>query len=294
MSPAPAVSIIIPAFNAAPWLKDAVHSVLAQSYRDWELIVVNDGSTDGTSALAKSFNDPRIRVIDQTNAGVSAARNAGMAAAQGNLFAFLDADDAMLPETLARKVGALRNSGVDWVFGDMALCNPLLEPTGEALIGTRGDVLRTVLLNISTAVPGASSNLVIRRRCFEQGVAFDTSLSNSADQDFTVQLAARFSYQYVPDAANLYRIMPGTMSKNVSRYQEDHLRFFRKVTAQGFLHDRRFRNECMANVYWAIGGSWWIMAHKPAKAIPFFFKAVLLNPRVLVRPIRKRVKPWLG
>ncbi|MCZ2155754.1 MAG: glycosyltransferase family 2 protein, partial [Bryobacterales bacterium] len=124
MSPAPAVSIIIPAFNAAPWLKDAVHSVLAQSYRDWELIVVNDGSTDGTSALAKSFNDPRIRVIDQTNAGVSAARNAGMAAAQGNLFAFLDADDAMLPETLNRKVGTLRNSGVDWVFGDMALCNP--------------------------------------------------------------------------------------------------------------------------------------------------------------------------
>lgn len=73
----PEVSVIIPAYNAEPWLAAAVASVQAQTFTNWELIIVNDGSTDGTILAAHTFGDPRIRVVDQANAGVSAARNAG-------------------------------------------------------------------------------------------------------------------------------------------------------------------------------------------------------------------------
>lgn len=72
------VSIIVPAYNAEQWLPDAVASVLAQTFTDWELIIVNDGSTDGTGPLARGYSDSRIRVLEQENEGVSAARNAGV------------------------------------------------------------------------------------------------------------------------------------------------------------------------------------------------------------------------
>ncbi len=76
---APEISIIIPAYNAERWLGETVGSILAQSHSSWELIIVNDGSTDGTLRMAHGFDDPRIKIVDQANAGVSAARNAGLA-----------------------------------------------------------------------------------------------------------------------------------------------------------------------------------------------------------------------
>lgn len=289
----PTVSVIIPAYNAAPWLKSAVDSIHAQSFQDWELIIVNDGSTDDTLQVAHDQKDHRVHVIDQRNAGVSAARNAGLTKALGNFIAFMDADDAMLPDNLERKLDCLQETGVDWVFGDMIRCDEDLKPTGYVMRGTDGDVKRALLLNVGTVVPIACSNVLARRRCFDQGVAFDEILSNSADQDFTLQLADRFSYRHLPMALGLYRVLPGSMSKNVARYQEDHLRFFRKVRQEGHLNDPRLYRTCMANVYWAVGGSWWLMAGKPMKAIGFLARAFLLSPTVIIRPIRSRVRAWM-
>lgn len=286
--PQPLVSVVIPAYNAGKWLGDAVGSVLAQTYPEWELIIVNDGSTDGTGDLARSFGDPRILVVDQANQGVSAARNTGIRQSKGEFLCFMDADDAMLPENLATKVKAIAEHGVDWVFADMAACNEDLQPTGRVMVGTDGDVLRALLLS-APSVPISCNNILARRRCFAEGVAFDTELSNAADQHFTMQMAARFTYKHIPGTFNLYRDLPGSMSKNVQLFQDDHLRFFRKAREAGHLDDKAFRRRCMANVYWAIGGSWWLDAGKRAKAIPYFLRAVFLAPQVLVRPLKKRL-----
>ena len=93
----PAVSVIIPCYNHAHYLCRAVQSVLAQTYADWEAIIVDDGSTDNTREVATRFSDPRVRYIYQENRGLSAARNTGISAAQGSYLAFLDADDELEP-----------------------------------------------------------------------------------------------------------------------------------------------------------------------------------------------------
>src|ERR1700728_4898735 len=99
MSAIPRVSVIIPSFNRAHCIAASVESVLAQSFQDFELIVVDDGSTDETQQVLARFGD-RIRVIRQDNGGVSAARNAGMRVARGSWIAFQDSDDTWRPEKL--------------------------------------------------------------------------------------------------------------------------------------------------------------------------------------------------
>ncbi|HYG55797.1 MAG TPA: glycosyltransferase family 2 protein [Burkholderiales bacterium] len=111
--PPPAVSVILPAYNAAATLGFAVQSVRRQTWRDWELIVVDDGSRDGTAELAQELArlEGRLRLIRQPNRGVSAARNAGIEAARGRYLAFLDADDLWLPRKLARQLEFMRRIG---------------------------------------------------------------------------------------------------------------------------------------------------------------------------------------
>ncbi len=94
------VSVMMPAYNAERYIRPAMESLLAQTYSRWELIVVNDGSKDATAAIARSFDDPRIRVIDQPNGGEASARNTALRTMRGEFVAFLDADDAYLPEHL--------------------------------------------------------------------------------------------------------------------------------------------------------------------------------------------------
>jgi glycosyltransferase involved in cell wall biosynthesis len=98
------ISIITPVFNGARFIMDAASSVQAQTWSDWEWIIINDGSTDATAALLEGLGDPRIRVIHQVNAGAGAARNVGLDHAQGEYVSFLDADD-LLPSTMLTRRG---------------------------------------------------------------------------------------------------------------------------------------------------------------------------------------------
>jgi glycosyltransferase involved in cell wall biosynthesis len=101
------ISVITPAYNAAPYVADAVRSVLAQTHPDLRLFLIDDGSTDDTAAIAAGFADPRVTLIRQPNAGVAAARNRGMGAADGDALLFLDADDWLAPAALATLAATL-------------------------------------------------------------------------------------------------------------------------------------------------------------------------------------------
>src|SRR5947209_3795753 len=101
------VSVIIPLYNKAPYVRRTLDSVRAQTFADYEVIVVDDGSTDGGAAVVEGFGDPRFRLIAQPNAGPGAARNRGLAEAGGEFVAFLDADDEWLPTFLERSLALL-------------------------------------------------------------------------------------------------------------------------------------------------------------------------------------------
>src|SRR5579871_6134355 len=101
------VSVILPVFNGENYIADAIRSVLAQSHTDWELLIVNDGSTDRTKEIIHSFSDSRIRYFEHTNRGVSASRNVALEAMNGDFFCFLDADDVFQPNSLKSRVDIL-------------------------------------------------------------------------------------------------------------------------------------------------------------------------------------------
>lgn len=109
------VSIIMPVYKAEKFLKDSVGSVISQSYKDWELILVDDGSPDKSGQLCDLYTetDKRIKVIHQSNSGVSAARNAGISLATGSLIAFLDSDDRFEPDFLADLINAMERTGAN-------------------------------------------------------------------------------------------------------------------------------------------------------------------------------------
>ena len=115
------LSVVMPVYNVESYLAEAVESVLSQSYRNLELILVDDGSTDTSGALCDEIakSDRRVRVIHQVNGGLGAARNTGIAAARGKYLAFIDSDDYILPDAYAKMVGSLRRSGSDMVTGNV-------------------------------------------------------------------------------------------------------------------------------------------------------------------------------
>ncbi len=287
MSQPPVASVIIPAYNAAPFISGAIRSVLDQTMPQLEVIVVNDGSTDTTEQTVRAMEDPRVHLVSRTNGGVSAARNTGLDMARGNYIAFLDADDAMEPTNLEEKIAVLRNSEAIWVFGDLIICDHKLLPTGQVLKGTDGDVVRTILLGTGTAVPAMCSNALLARSCFDGGYRFPIHLSNAADQHFALSMARAYTGHHLPRALTRYRVLPSSMSKNVALYEADHLRLHEAAAAMGLLDDPRFARICKANAYWSIGGSWWVNGNAPRKAIPYLIRAILTDPRVLLRRLAR-------
>ena len=168
------VSVIIPAYNQAKFVGDAIRSAFAQTSRDLKVIVVNDGSTDNTTEVLESFGD-QIRVISQDNAGLSAARNAGLRHASGTYVALLDADDAWYPQMLEKSVALLEECrDIDWVY------------TWWEEVNADGDVIRTPvqvpefddpLKAVLLCNQFAPSATVYRRSCFACCGVFDEHLT---------------------------------------------------------------------------------------------------------------------
>ncbi|MEB3267960.1 MAG: glycosyltransferase [Leptolyngbya sp.] len=214
----PQVSVIIPSYNAIAHLPMAVQSVLHQTFTDYELIIVNDGSTDGTDQWLRPLSDPRIRPLWQPNQGKSAARNAGIQAARSPLIAFLDADDLWEPTKLEQQVAYLAaHPEVDVVYTWTALADANGHPTGR-LIAHRaeGDVWPDLMrANILTC----GSTPLIRADCFQQVGLFAPDLPFAQDWEMWIRLAARFQFGVVPAPLVRYRQHAHNTSRDWRRMQ---------------------------------------------------------------------------
>jgi glycosyltransferase involved in cell wall biosynthesis len=199
------IGIVTPAFNVAPYIGDAIRSVLAQTHQDWTMTIVDDGSTDRTAAIAGGFDDPRLRLVQQRNTGVSAARNRGTAETNAEAVLFLDADDWLHPDalaTLAATLGAAPGAvAAVGAYRHVPHEGPDRLPAGGR--GARppgGDLLKALLVRNLFANGG---HLLIRSHSLKAAGPFNQALSYGEDWEYWTRLAGLGSFAAVPSRAPL-------------------------------------------------------------------------------------------
>lgn len=212
--PEPLVSVIVPCYKQAHFLPGALDSALAQTHPAVEVVVVNDGSPDDTDSVARGYGD-RIRYVSQANAGLPAARNAGIAASTGTYLLFLDSDDLLPPEAIANAVAAV--AGRDDVFaisGWRKFSTSPNEPLEPDRFPRGGDPFPQ-LLHDNPAPPNA---YLVPRALVERVGRFEVSLRSCEDWDLWVRIALTGAqFVAVPGVGAHYRISPGSMSTNRPR-----------------------------------------------------------------------------
>jgi glycosyltransferase involved in cell wall biosynthesis len=226
----PRVSVVMANYNYGGYLAAAIESVLAQTVRDWELIVVDDGSTDDSLAVVEPYTaDPRVRVLRVDHLGQPGAKNAGIAAACGDVIAFLDADDLWHPEKLGRQLALLESDAdVGVVYSRRTLIDESGRDLPYAQPGLhRGDVLSTMFRNNFVCF----SSAVVRRQVFEHVGLFDTNIDLAIDYDLWLRVARHYHFDYVDEPLVKYRVGHGNLSRRVGERLKTALLLMRR-----FLH----------------------------------------------------------
>jgi glycosyltransferase involved in cell wall biosynthesis len=226
------LSVIIPAYNYARFLPKAIDSALQQTYREIEVIVVDDGSTDNTSEIVAAFarRDPRVRYVYQENAGLPAARNTGILNAKYDPVGFLDADDIWLPEFLSRvmdtfaclppefAIVACRATYIDG--DDRRLTTKQLDAGMAEEIPCRDIILKTRF---------SPSAVVAKKAALSAVGNFDVTLRSSEDRDMWMRIAARYRVHLLSQQLVLIRRHPGNMSKHADRMKFNGFRVIGKA-----------------------------------------------------------------
>jgi glycosyltransferase involved in cell wall biosynthesis len=247
------VSAIIPAYNAERFVADAIRSAINQAGCEIEVIVVDDGSSDRTVEIARRFGD-RVRVISQANQGVAAARNAGIAAARGEYLAFLDADDAWLPQKCITQVGMLEESREAVAAGCGAvLTDENLNPIRIQL--ARPTTFTKLMLWESTGGLGGSGPLV-RADAMRSVDGYDIALSTSADWDVAVRLSVIGSTVTAEEPLFLYRQHGSNMHRQISVMEHD-MRILMSKARDLSETGRRLYRPAMARTWTVLAGSYW-------------------------------------
>lgn len=229
------VSVVIPTYNSAPLVVEAVRSVLAQTRPAAEVLVVDDGSTDDTADRLAGFG-PSVRVIRKENGGVSSARNRGVSEATGDLIAFLDADDVWHPRKLEVQLGVLEThpdlgmlgTGVfDWP-------GPVPEPSGSPPHLTRVPFDQLIVRN-----QFCTSTIVVRTTVIRAAGEFDTSLQGPEDYDMWLRIAAVAAVANTDNPLTGYRhATPNSLSKNAERMEQGLERILAKQEDAGAFRGR--------------------------------------------------------
>ena len=212
----PTVSVIIPTYNRAHLVGKAIKSVLNQTYQDFEIIVIDDGSTDNTEETVKSFNNFKIRYICHTNnQGVSVARNTGIRASRGKYIALLDSDDEWLPEKLDKQIKVLKS---EFPEAGVVYSNVLyIDESGKNMkkLGNpkkvEGHIYEDLLVRNYV---GTSSTLLVKKECFNRVGLFDGLLKAQNDWDMWIRIAKYYRFALIKIPLVKYRFHSNRISNN--------------------------------------------------------------------------------
>lgn len=266
----PEVTVVIPAYNSESTIRRAVDSALGQTFQDFEIVVVDDASTDRTASLASSLADPRIRIIrHDANRGEAGARNTGIGHSRGSYIAWLDADDEWLPEKLTLQVDALKGAGEN--IGGYCAGSWLVQ-SGEVRrhVPTQPRSWTRALLLGSDL--GAGTTLLARRAVFDKVGPFDEQLARNADWDWLLRFVQQFDLGVLQrPLVRIYRGSPpaGTVVEKSTLY------FLEKHADTFGMFGARYRRKAIAKRWLTIAWYYYYMTDRNlAKEREYFSKAV--------------------
>ncbi|MBF0511928.1 MAG: glycosyltransferase [Candidatus Omnitrophica bacterium] len=223
----PKVSVIIPTYNRGQYIQQALESVLAQTFHDYEIIVIDDGSTDNTQEILRRFKG-KIRSMRQDNQGISKTRNQAISRSNGQYIAFLDSDDYWVSEKLEEQVRILdRHPHVGLVYARMPIINEQGERIGMKPSGVCGRNFKE-LLEVWGDLP--TSTIMTRKECFERAGLFDTSLCTMEDIDMWIRIARYYDlYEIENKVLAYYRRHEEQITNNRARVYEGLVKIYTKI-----------------------------------------------------------------
>jgi glycosyl transferase family 2 len=217
----PLVSVLLPVYNGAAFLKEAIDSVLLQTYRHWELLIIDDGSHDDSAQVIHAFNDPRIRFYQQTNQGLAATLNRAILLAQGAYLARQDQDDVSLPERIEKQVAFLETHQACGMVGTWAEIWVGADRTDRRhQHPSENPIIKFDLLFDN---PFVHSSVMLRRAVVERVGAYSTDKARQPPEDYELwsRVARHFDVANIPECLLVYREMVKSMSrKGVNPFQD--------------------------------------------------------------------------
>lgn len=244
----PLVSVIVPVHNGAQTIYTTLESIFQQTIQDFEIVIINDGSTDATLDVISKFNDPRLNVFSYHNAGVATTRNRGVAHASGKYVSFIDADDLWTPDKLELQLKALEstpNAAVAYSWTDYIDQEDRFIAQAQRVTFS-GDVYAELLLRDFLE---SASNATIRRHAFLACDGFDPSLSGAADWDFFLRLAKHHAFVAVPHLGVLYRLLGSSMSANLAIQEEECLTVLDRAYQQAPPNLQPLKQQSLGQLY---------------------------------------------
>lgn len=278
----PLISVIIPVYNGEKTILATIDSVLKQTFSNFELIIINDGSTDKTLEVVNHIQDPRLKVFSYPNAGQPTSRNRGITHALGEYISFIDADDLWTPDKLEAQLKALQSNSQAAVAYSWT---NVVDETGRFLrrgsyLSYEGDVYARLLLNDFIE---SGSNPLIRAYAFKEVSGFDSSLSNAHDWDMWLRLASQYHFVAVSSPQILYVVSSHSMSSNLTGMEISSLRVIERCLAQA-PHLKYLKRDILGNRYKCLTFS---TLEKPAvqrrglTGLRFILHMVKYDPRLL-------------
>lgn len=286
----PIVSIVIPSYNSSEFIIETLDSIVNQTFKNFEVIAVNDGSTD--DSVEKIINHSQnVQLISIPNNGVSNARNIGFNSASGEFILFLDADDILQPNFLQNKVQLIQQNTCDVVAG-----NVIDYVNGEAKT-IRKSFTENFEENIVLYHPELntcpSGYLIRLSKLKAKNVCFDTRLSCSADRHFLLQLIKNgFSFQFVSDNNDslLYRIHETSMSNKISnKLAEDLAKYFQILKNEDLIENGSLKKSLLSKNNIILSGIQYQLKH-PLNAIKYLLMAFLNSPKIVFKYCLNKLK----
>lgn len=226
------VDVIIASFNAAKYLPTAIESVISQKFEDWQILLVDDGSTDNTAAVVDPFQrklGAKLKYIRQENGGVSAARNAALRVSTADFVALLDADDVWLPGRLSESLKILaERPQAGLAYGLIQFIDPegRLGSTWEGNQTHAEGRIAPYIYMRTVELP--SPSITVRKKCIDEVGLFDEALRVTEDRDLWLRIALRYEVAFVPQVLALYRKSPSSLSTDPNRMLHAQIKFIHK------------------------------------------------------------------